>query len=43
MARLIGNTRRRISWMFWVTLAVVLAMFGGAAVWLSTFLSHIVR
>jgi len=41
MARLIGNTRRGINWLLWATVAAVLAIFGGAAAWLSTYLSHL--
>lgn len=35
MARLLGNTRRRINWGFWIALAVVVAFVGSATTWLS--------
>jgi hypothetical protein len=41
MARLIGNTRRGINWLLWTTVAVVLAIFAGAAAWLSTYLGQL--
>lgn len=41
MARLIGNTRRSFNWLLWTTVAAVIAIFGGAAAWLSAYLSHL--
>jgi len=43
MARLIGKTHRGVNWMLWATLAIVVAIFGGAGIWLSTFLSHAIH
>ena len=36
MARLLGNTRRRVNWVVWVGLLIALVILSGAALWLAS-------
>ncbi len=36
VARLLGNTRRRINWVLWIGLFVLLVILLGAAAWLTS-------
>jgi type III secretory pathway component EscS len=41
MARLLGTTRRRVNWAFWISLLIVLAILAVAGTWLAGVLTHL--
>ena len=41
MARLLGSTRRRVNWAFWISLFIVLAILGAAGAWFAALVTHL--